>query len=712
MRNAFTANGLGTSLGLESFFLPLADEVSATSDPRIIDLTAKADKTRRFGRRDPKKVYALVLHQMACCFKVSDPLTRFLKMAPHFAILPDGRILQLHPILSLTGASNGFNPGSVAVEFAGNFPDTRGKWWHGPQNGQNQVTAAQIEAGRYLVRHLMRTMGLKVIVAHRQSSGTRDNDPGPDIWYHVGQWAVDNLGLKDGGPGFKTGTGKPIPDLWRTWGKVKPQPELEFSADESEAWESESNRSSSEYIRWVQQGLNRILGLRLAVDGIAGVQTKSAIRSFQTRQGLVVDGIVGPVTEASLVAAGAGPAPGNSAPPVSGSCPAPTFVSCPGPGTTPTEVLDNFGHNVATLNRPLHTPRINRVAGQITASQSSRHPIRSILIAGHTDPTGSDRFNLDLARRRAEAVAQELCVAVGPSVARRLKFDLTSCGEQHLKTTPELSRRVELFLPKVPPPSSKPPDVPPSAPTVPADLELLIRLVRDILRGITPLLGLTGAKLPTTARFLTAPEQAAAKKVFDGSLDFSRILIADGTGFQNRKFTVAVPVSGRFHVVMLLGDLNPWHTHGRSSTLIHELAHAWQSQHANDATQFMKNSVSCQALALADIPIAKAAAAAAAAARAAARGVLPWEIPGISKNAAANEDVSAYAYIPGKTFEAYAAEQIAQQVEDAHARTGRPTPGVLSTIKSVRAGARDLKNEASLRVVSFHRKSTPGVVFH
>jgi len=212
---------------------PLANETNGNGlregDPQIIDLTAQADKSRRLSTRHPNKVWALVLHQMACCSRVADPLKRFLKMAPHFAILPDGRILQLHPILSLTGASNGFNPGSVAVEFAGNFPDTRGNWWHGDENGRNQVTPAQIEAGRYLVRYLIRTMGLKEILAHRQSSGTRDNDPGPDIWYHVGQWAIDNLGLSDGGPGFKTGSGKPIPDVWRKWGQVKPQPELEFS---------------------------------------------------------------------------------------------------------------------------------------------------------------------------------------------------------------------------------------------------------------------------------------------------------------------------------------------------------------------------------------------------------------------------------------------------------------------------------------------------
>ena len=249
----------------------------ASGNPRIIDLTAQVVKGQRRRMRDPKKVNTLVLHQMACCFYVKDPLKRFLEhFAPHFAILPDGRILQLHPIMALTGASNGFNSFSVAVEFAGNFPNSNGKWWidkkdvaklreklkHLPEaqirariqayikSNQNQVTPQQIEAGRYLVRYLIQTMGLKMIVAHRQSSKDRENDPGPDVWYHVGQWAIDNLGLSDGGPSYKIGTGNTIPDIWRKWGQIKPQPELEFSDLSSEAiggrlgeWESRRDPS-------------------------------------------------------------------------------------------------------------------------------------------------------------------------------------------------------------------------------------------------------------------------------------------------------------------------------------------------------------------------------------------------------------------------------------------------------------------------------------
>ncbi len=67
-----------------------------------------------------------------------------------------------------------------------------------------------------------------------------------------------------------------------------------------EQWEDEAAQNSAQKVRWIQESLNKILGLRLKVDGIMGPQTKSAIRSFQQKNGLVVDGIAGPKTEAAL----------------------------------------------------------------------------------------------------------------------------------------------------------------------------------------------------------------------------------------------------------------------------------------------------------------------------------------------------------------------------------------------------------------------------
>jgi hypothetical protein len=185
---------------------------------RILDRTHLTSTSLRKGRpRPPGKVYALVLHQMA--FSRGNNRARYDTVNSHFAILPDGAILQLHPNSALLWASNGFNAGSVAVEFAGNLPDVQGQCWRPATYGCHRLTNAQILAGRYLVDYLIRTIGLTHVLAHRQSFGTRENDPGPDIWYHVGQWAVEQRGMNDGGRGFKVGTGRPILEAWRTWGK-------------------------------------------------------------------------------------------------------------------------------------------------------------------------------------------------------------------------------------------------------------------------------------------------------------------------------------------------------------------------------------------------------------------------------------------------------------------------------------------------------------
>ncbi|MGK7915757.1 MAG: peptidoglycan-binding protein [Prochloraceae cyanobacterium] len=76
--------------------------------------------------------------------------------------------------------------------------------------------------------------------------------------------------------------------------------------------EARVNRSSKDYIKWVQRSLNRIMGIRLAVDGIRGSRTRNTIRAFQRRARITVDGKVGPQTERALVRAGATAPPGSS----------------------------------------------------------------------------------------------------------------------------------------------------------------------------------------------------------------------------------------------------------------------------------------------------------------------------------------------------------------------------------------------------------------
>lgn len=90
--------------------------------------------------------------------------------------------------------------------------------------------------------------------------------------------------------------------------------------------ESEVGRTSAEYVRWVQDALNRLIGARLKVDGKSGPVTRASVQEFQRRNGIQVDGVVGPETERALIARGAGLPPGT------GAAPAPVPLAAPPSG--------------------------------------------------------------------------------------------------------------------------------------------------------------------------------------------------------------------------------------------------------------------------------------------------------------------------------------------------------------------------------------------
>lgn len=221
-----------------------------------------------------------------------------------------------------------------------------------------------------------------------------------------------------------------------------------------EEWEAEINRKSPDYIRWVQSSLNKIMGLRLAVDGIIGTQTRSTIRSFQQRRGLTADGIVGPQTERALIAAGASPPPGTAgATPGAGLIVMPPLVI----SVRPFVVLDRFEFDRSSLP-PIHLPIIKRIAHLVVASQATAQPIRSIRLVGHTDPTGPASYNRELAQRRALEVRKQLIRAIddlNPGLGTGIKDDIVSqsLGETRQvasNQTPQgraLNRRVEVFIP-------------------------------------------------------------------------------------------------------------------------------------------------------------------------------------------------------------------------------------------------------------------------
>jgi hypothetical protein len=152
--------------------------------------------------------------------------------------------------------------------------------------------------------------------------------------------------------------------------------------------------------------------------------------------------------------------PSGPTPQLASCPPKPVFVDCPNP-KPPFEVLDHFALNRSDLVPRLHGPKIGHIVRAILGAKTSGNPVQTVLIAGHTDTSGSDDLNFKLSRERAERVLHMLCLTLektSPGITRRIKFQITPCGKRQPKPKPEVSRRVEVFLD--PPPKSQKPNPP------------------------------------------------------------------------------------------------------------------------------------------------------------------------------------------------------------------------------------------------------------
>lgn len=204
-------------------------------------------------------------------------------------------------------------------------------------------------------------------------------------------------------------------------------------------WQPESGQDGMADVRWIQSSLNTVLGWRLDVDGIAGPATRSAVRSFQAREGLVPDGVVGPLTRAALERA---QQRGGGRPAVASAAETPR----PRPGEACT-VLDDFDFDNEQL-KPEHLPRIASLARQIVNGR-----IAAVRIVGHTDPVGDVNYNIQLGQRRAQQAATALrrkVDALKPGSGSQLSISIASVGEAASGSgNPARERRVEICLPPV-----------------------------------------------------------------------------------------------------------------------------------------------------------------------------------------------------------------------------------------------------------------------
>lgn len=178
-----------------------------------VDRTEFTLQDNRKKERPLSDVWALVLHQTA--FSRGNDPALYNRTKAHFLIVPDGTVVQLHPMTNVVWASHGFNNHSVAVEIVGNFRSDRHKYYKPHKYGQHDLTVEQAIGGFRLIEYLIKEAGIRNVLTHRQASNNKSNCPGPDIWCNIGERAIERYDIGDGGPQFKVGTGKPIPDSWR-----------------------------------------------------------------------------------------------------------------------------------------------------------------------------------------------------------------------------------------------------------------------------------------------------------------------------------------------------------------------------------------------------------------------------------------------------------------------------------------------------------------
>jgi len=204
-----------------------------------------------------------------------------------------------------------------------------------------------------------------------------------------------------------------------------------------------ADRNSPDYIRWVQGSLNQIMGLRLAVDGIMGPATRSAIRSFQQKQGLAADGIAGPKTKAALmVALGIMTTPPSLYP----------------PDGQPTQRIvygwSQYRRRVEEL--PSDQQAILRDIGEaiVASYQPGGRPVQTVDVYGHADwdTPRNPQQEQQMSDERARVVTQWLIDHVGNAIANRIIWFQRGMGAKQLKASPtseenrQKNRRVEILL--------------------------------------------------------------------------------------------------------------------------------------------------------------------------------------------------------------------------------------------------------------------------
>lgn len=189
-------------------------------------------KRGKVVERDMSKVDGIVLHKTAVWYGVSRNQIRDAGGDKHKALHERGHHIACHavafegkaagldcghaiitnPLDWYINHGNDLNARSFGIEIEGRY---KGLIKHGGRRASKEVVQAARDALRFLVEEGRRQGApIKYIWAHRQSSGTRRDDPGEDLWKKVAlDYGVKVLGLKTQ-PERTWDRGRPIPVEW------------------------------------------------------------------------------------------------------------------------------------------------------------------------------------------------------------------------------------------------------------------------------------------------------------------------------------------------------------------------------------------------------------------------------------------------------------------------------------------------------------------
>lgn len=192
-------------------------------EERTRDRRPNASGKHRRGTRPWSKVTGICLHQTACNLGENPP--RWDTVGCHIGVTRNGQVIRLHDLNAIVIHGNGWNAQTVGIEIDGMYAGIEGDertFWRPkgdtrsrPQHLTDETVEATCQVIRSICDEISANGGqLKVIVAHRQASVNRRNDPGSAIWQRIALPMISELGLHDGGSGFRIGDGYPIPEAW------------------------------------------------------------------------------------------------------------------------------------------------------------------------------------------------------------------------------------------------------------------------------------------------------------------------------------------------------------------------------------------------------------------------------------------------------------------------------------------------------------------